>query len=243
MLLRVMIVSLACLVALPIRAAERASIRVLFVGNSHTYTHDVPRIVSALAAQRGVVLEVETLAEPGHSLADHLARPQLRHRLARDWDWIVLQQGPSSLPESRADLVRSVETIATQLQGRPLRIALMSVWPQRAHRASSLAAEASYRVAAQAIGACVLPAASAWRLALAADDPPVLYQRDRMHSTRAGAVLAALTILPGLIGAERSGLEAIVAEPAPDTPDAIRILQEAAWAAHRDEPANCDVPG
>jgi hypothetical protein len=241
MLLRIMWLLLACPLALPISAAERASIRVLFVGNSHTYTHDVPRIVAALAAQRGVTLEAEMLAEPGLSLADHLAGPHLRHRLKRDWDWVVLQQGPSSLPESRADLVRSAEAIAAAVRGRPLRIALFSTWPQRAHRASSLAAEASYRIAALAIGACVVPAASAWRHALAADDPPALYQRDRMHATRAGAVLAALTILPGLVGAETSGLEALAADPAPGTPERIRQLQAAAWTAHRDEAANCDT--
>lgn len=243
MLLRVTCVSFACLLALPLPGAERVPMRVLFVGNSHTYIHDVPRIVAAFAAQRGVEIEVGMLADPGHSLADHLARSQLRHRLKRDWDWVVLQQGPSALPESRADLVRSAGRIAAQLQGRPVRIALMSVWPQRGHRDMSMDAEESYRVAARAIGACVLPAASAWRLALAAAEPPALYQRDRMHATRAGAVLAALTILPGLIGAERSGLEALVAEPAPDTPAGIRQLQAAAWSAHREEAANCDVPG
>ena len=83
--------------------------RVLFVGNSHTATHRLPEVVAALAQRQGVALEVGMLAEPGHSLGDHLAGGHLQAALKRaDWDWVVLQQGPSSRPESRVDLRRSV---------------------------------------------------------------------------------------------------------------------------------------
>ena len=217
--------------------------RVLFVGNSHTATHRLPAVVAALAQRQGVALEVGMLAEPGHSLGDHLAGGRLQAALQRaDWDWVVLQQGPSSRPESRVDLRRSVTAIAEALHGRRARIALMSVWPHRRDRASSLAAEESYRQAAAAIDACVLPVATAWRLAAADDSAPRLYQRDQLHATRAGTVLAALTVGLGVVGPDR-------AEPTPATgdatqPDAIselQVLRQLAARAHRDEPRRCEV--
>ena len=217
--------------------------RVLFVGNSHTATHRLPAVVAALAQRQGVTLGVEMVAEPGHSLGDHLAGGRLKAALQRaDWDWVVLQQGPSSRPESRVDLRRSVTAIAEALRGRRARIALMSVWPHRRDRASSLAAEESYRQAAAAIDACVLPVATAWRLAGSADGAPRLYQRDQLHATRAGTVLAALTVGLGLVGPGRAAPPPATGNTtSPDAVNELQVLREFAARAHRDEPRRCEA--
>ena len=222
---------------------DQRATRVLFVGNSHTASHRLPAVVAALARRQGVALEVEMLAEPGHSLGDHLAGGRLLGALQRaDWDWVVLQQGPSSRPESRVDLRRSVTAIADALHGRPARIALMSVWPHRRDRATSLAAEESYRQAAAAIDACVLPVATAWRLAGSAAGTPRLYQRDQLHATRAGTVLAALTVGLGVIGPDRTGPTPAAGDATrPDAVNELRVLREFAARAHRDEPRRCEA--
>ena len=222
-------------------AAPRTT-RVLFVGNSHTATHRLPELVAALAQRQGVALEVGMLAEPGHSLGDHLAGGRLQVALQRaDWDWVVLQQGPSSRPDSRVDLRRSVTAIAEALHGRRARIALMSVWPHRRDRTSSLAAEESYRQAAAAIGACVLPVATAWRLAGPADGAPRLYQRDQLHATRAGTVLAALTVGLGLVGPDDTAPPPSAGNTMPsDAVDELQVLRQLAARAHRDEPRRCE---
>ncbi|GAB3340880.1 SGNH/GDSL hydrolase family protein [Marilutibacter aestuarii] len=213
-------------------------LRILFVGNSHVATHDVPGLVATLAGRQGVVLDIDRLATPGYSLTDHLAGPRLEAALARPWDWVVLQQGPSARPASRAELIASTRAIAARLRGRPVRIALMSTWPDQRHRRDTLAAEASYREAARAIGACVLPVATAWRHALASDDPPRLYQGDRLHATAPGAVLAALAIVPAFTGGE--GVErSIDAAASGDEARVLQGLAAAAARAYRDEPLRC----
>ena len=121
------------------------------------------------------------------------------------------------------------------------RIGLTSIWPQRRYRRHSLAAEASYRAAAEAVQGCVFPAATAWRLAQQSVNAPRLYQADKHHATRAGTMLMALTILPGLIGAERSGLEHRVDHPGASESADVRVLQAAAWQAHREEPQRCET--
>ena len=223
-------------------SVDQRTTRVLFVGNSHTATHRLPEVVAALARRQGVALEVGMLAEPGHSLGDHLADGRLQAALQRaDWDWVVLQQGPSSRPESRVDLRRSVTAIAETLRGRPARIALMSVWPHRGHPASSLAAEESYRQAAAAIDACVLPVATAWRLAGPADHAPRLYQRDQLHATRAGTVLAALIVGLGLVGPDDTAPPPSAGDTMPsDAVDELQVLRQLAARAHRDEPRRCE---
>lgn len=215
-----------------------SAVRVLFVGNSHTATHDLPRTVAVLAKQHGIAMEVESLAEPGHSLADHLSQGRLQEALARPWDWVILQQGPSALPASRIDLLRSTERIAAELQGRPVRIALMSVWPARSNRASSPAAESSYRQAAVAIDACVLPVATAWRHVLDGDEPPRLYQHDRLHATASGSVLAALTIAHAFTG-DAAGPPSVDAPAYTPGTAELRVLEAAAYRAYREEPRRC----
>ena len=86
--------------------AAREPLRVLFVGNSLTATNDLPAIVAALAAAaKRVPIEYGTVAPGGVNLEDHWTFTGARDALlARPWDVVVLQQGPSSLPESQVDL-------------------------------------------------------------------------------------------------------------------------------------------
>jgi len=233
----------AMLAAWPTAASEpQRPLRVLFVGNSYLYTNNLPSAVQALAAARGVTIEATLRAEPDYSLSDHLRNRRLAPLLEESWDWVVLQQGPSALPESRRDLVDSARRIAAQLQGKPIRIALMSAWPAQNRAARSLQAEASYREAATVIEACVLPAASAWRIARAQANPPPLYAEDRLHPTPLGTLLSAMTVTRGLLG-----MEPEQAFDAPDGADevdlaAFRLLDEVARAAQEQETADCLAP-
>ena len=103
----------------------------------------------------------------------------------------------------------------------------------------SLQAEASYREAATAIDACVLPVAGAWRIARAQANPPPLYQDDRLHPTPLGTLLSAMTATRGLLG-----MESTQPFEAPEGADEVglsgfRLLDEAARAAQSQETAHC----
>ncbi|MFS8064527.1 MAG: hypothetical protein ACMG5Z_08040 [Luteimonas sp.] len=175
--------------------------RILFVGNSYLYTNDMPARVRQLAKRHSVTLDTQLRTAPNYALSDHLREPSFDAVLAQPWDWVILQQGPSSLPESKDDLIASAVAIAARLRDRPTRIALLAAWPAAANAATSPAAEANYRDAAAAIGACVLPVAAAWRLAGEVSELPVLYQIDRLHPNRAGTRLSAMVVVHGLLGA------------------------------------------
>ncbi|MBQ8433016.1 MAG: hypothetical protein IJX28_09055 [Clostridia bacterium] len=45
--------------------------RLLFIGNSATYVHDLPRMLRTLAGEAGYPLEVTTVARGGYTLAQH----------------------------------------------------------------------------------------------------------------------------------------------------------------------------
>ncbi len=210
--------------------------RVLFVGNSYLYTNDLPGTVQALAAARGVAIETTMRAEPDYSLLDHLRSRRFAAALEEPWDWVVLQQGPSALPESRRELIDAARLIAARFKDKPTRLALMSAWPAQRNVAMSPQAEASYRDAATAIDACVLPVAAAWRILRAHANAPSLYQRDRLHPTSIGTLLSAMTVMRGLLGVEPA-----LGGPAKDTEGAglFPVLDAAAQEAQSQEARRC----
>lgn len=179
-------------------------LRVLFIGNSYLYTNNMPRVVQQLASMQGRAIDSALQAEPDYSLADHLRNRRLDSLLEQHWDWVVLQQGPSALPSSRRQLVESARRMSARLEGKPTRIALMSAWPAQRNAMMSPQAETSTREAAGAIHACILPAAGAWRIARAQPNPSKLYAADQLHPAPRGTLLAAMTVVRGLIGLEHT---------------------------------------
>lgn len=181
------------------RDAEPVPLRVLFVGNSYTFVNDVPDLVARVAAARGVELVTGMIAEPNYSIEDHLRRRDYENMLARGWDWVVLQQGPSSLPENQEILRVQAGRAAALAQARGIRVALFAAWPALDNAPTWAAAEFSYRNAARANGLCVLPVSMAWRLARERAPTVQLYAPDRLHASPEGSLLAALVMAQGLV--------------------------------------------
>ncbi len=106
------------------------------------------------------------MTAPGASLLDHGADGRAA-RAIRDgrWSVVVLQQGPSTLPESRAELIASTRRFAAEIRRVGARPALLMVWPPPGQQATGVSA--SYRAAAEANDALLLPAGGTPSLARA----------------------------------------------------------------------------
>jgi hypothetical protein len=165
---------------------------VLFIGNSLTAGNDLPRMVAGIAAADGKRLRYEARAVPNASLEDHLAAPRALRAIHRGgWGAVVLQQGPSTLPASRAVLIRDARLFADEVRRSGARPALLMVWPVKG--GSFDAVSGSYREAATKSDSLIIPAGDAWRIALRMDASLPLYSVDGFHPAPAGSYLAALT--------------------------------------------------
>jgi hypothetical protein len=178
----------------------RPALRILFVGNSLTATNELPEVVASIAAQAGTgPLEVESVAPGGVSLEEHWSSTGARERLVQGrWDAVVFQQGPSSLPDSRAHLRRWTVRWAGLARSLGVTPALMTAWPETERASSFPAVVASYAGAATASDAVLLPAGDAWRRALARNAALPLYGPDGLHPSELGTALAALVVHAGL---------------------------------------------
>jgi len=236
------ILFLLCLVtacAVPSGPAPGAAPRLLFVGNSLTYVNDLPAMVESVAAQAGrPVPETETVGFPDFALEDHWAEGTARRRMEQArWDFVILQQGPSSLPENQANLITWTERFAPLIRGAGADPVLYMVWPSRDRMAAFPMVRDSYRNAAARVGGIFAPAGEAWRVALAEDPAVTVYGSDGFHPAPAGTYLAAVVILCRVSPFDPLTLPRTIPN-SPDIPEAtVLALQRAAAAALRDQPA------
>jgi hypothetical protein len=171
-------------------------LRVLFIGNSLTYTNDLPGIVQALAEATGKGrLVYEMVAFPNYSLEDHWNQGDARRKIAAGkWNFVVLQQGPSALPESRVLLVEYTRRFAKEIRSSGAKPALYMVWPSQDRQRDFDGVRDSYAHAAEEVDGAFFPAGEAWRAAWRHKPELALYSQDGLHPSLLGSYLAAMVI-------------------------------------------------
>jgi hypothetical protein len=182
--------------------AQQRHLRVLFVGNSLTATNDLPATVAAIARGAGqTAIDVQMIAPGGYALEDHWAEGTALAALRTGrFDVVVLQQGPSSLRESRLNLIEWTKRWADEARAHGTRAAVLTVWPERERFSVFADVVRNYRDAARAANALLLPAGQAWRNAFRRRAAIGLYGPDAFHPSRLGTYLAALVAYTGLTG-------------------------------------------
>ena len=203
-------------------------LRVLFVGNSLTRDNDLPAMTAQLAASADAPpLVVGRVIRSGYSLGDHwdegVAPGMIRQG---HWDVVVLQQGPSALPESQADLLANTRKFATVAAEHGARVALLMVWPEVNRPAARDSVRMSYANAAAAVDGILVPAGEAWRAAWRHDPTLELYSGDGFHPALMGSYLAALALYEQLYGRSPIGVSGAGVDPGK-----VALLQESAAAA------------
>lgn len=218
-------------VASPAVPVLKPPARILFIGNSQTYTNDLPAMVAALAGANGhTPPEVRSIAAADLGLPDHWERGDALRAIAEGgWDVVVLQQGPSSLPENRQILVDYARRFADEIRKAGAAPALYMVWPSRERAADFVRTGNSYALAAREAEGILLPVGDAWRDAWQREPCLALYSPDELHASRLGSWLAAMVIYERLFGRAPDALPAETSADGASAP-AIRDAAQAAAA-------------
>jgi lysophospholipase L1-like esterase len=209
---------------------------VLFIGNSLTYYNDVPVLVQGIAdAAGGDSLIIAMVAGPDMALVDHWNGGNARDRIqAGHWDYVVLQQGPSSTTINRDSLRLVAKLFEPSITGDGGKPVLFSAWPNSDRRADFPRAAESYRLAAEDVGGLYAPVAAAWIEAWNRDPNLDLYS-DGLHANPVGSYLAALVIYSRITGKSPVGLPSTIrlrnGTSVSFSAALTTLLQESAWAA------------
>lgn len=211
------------------------ALKVLFIGNSLTRANNLPGIVKALAdSAGGQPLAVQAVVVDGYSLEDHWNRGDAQRSIASQrWDVVVLQQEPSALLSSRANLIEFTGRFDTEIRRVGARTALYMVWPDASRMTAFDSVSTSYRVAAQSVDGLLFAGGDAWTEAWSRDTALPLYSGDGFHPSPTGSYLVALVIWAELYNGSPVGLPArlMVGGAALEVPpDRALILQRAVAA-------------
>ncbi|MBT8397356.1 MAG: SGNH/GDSL hydrolase family protein [Gemmatimonadetes bacterium] len=171
-----------------------ADLRVLFIGNSLTYTNRLPDMVKTIAEATGHTMAVGMVALPNVSLEDHWLNGIEQTILSVKADVVVMQQGPSSLPQNQEYLRAWTEILADPIRAAGGEPALCMVWPDITRVDAFGAVYQSYLGAANAVNGILIPAGLAWVHSWELDPELQLYGSDGFHPSDLGTAVAALTI-------------------------------------------------
>lgn len=177
-----------------------ADLNVVFVGNSLTYSNDLPSIVVHIAALDNVVIHAVSVVAGNYSLDDHWIDGTIQSTLtSNNYDYLIGQQGPSALPESQVLLKEAAIKIAMECEKHETKFALYMVWPSLGRDFDRDNSIKSYTNAAMSSGSLLCPAGLAWKLAWQKDKNLPLYGPDNFHPSLHGSVLAAITIYAAIM--------------------------------------------
>lgn len=188
---------------------------VLFIGNSLTYVNDLPLIIRALAEADGQEpFGAASVVAADASLEDHWYAGNALDAIRQGgWEVVVMQQGPSSLPQNQEHLRVWSERFAPEIRAVGARPAMYMVWPDISRQFAFDAVSDSYRLAAEAIDGLLFPVGEAWRAAWRRDANAPLYSGDGFHPSAAGSYLAALVIYQQLYDRSPIGLPSSLTIP------------------------------
>ena len=184
----------------PLPPRQEEPLRILFVGNSLTFSTDIPGRLARLAKAMGKDVSVASVAYTSYSLEDHWNDGRAAAAIRKGRDIVVLQQGTSAHAEGRAQLLQYSKRFADLIRESGAKPAIYMAWPLSDRPRDFPAAIESHRAAAQAIDALLLPVGEAWFRALTRDRKLRLYG-DAIHPSSLGSDLTVLTIYLALFPA------------------------------------------
>lgn len=178
-----------------------AVIRILIVGNSLTAANDLPRMIEAVARASGIEVQCDAIALPDYGLQEHWEDGRALQLIRKGgWTHIVLQQGPTSLPESREILLTYARKFAPEVRASGARLVFYGVWPPRNRLTFMDAVTGSYAAGAAETRGDLAPAGAAWQAAWRDDPQLAFYSGDNFHPSPLGTYVAALVLTEVITG-------------------------------------------
>ena len=222
-------------------------LRVLFIGNSYTYSHDMPRMVQQLAAAAGErrPLQFEMETPGGESLEGHWKKGAALQKIRRGgWDLVVLQE-QSLRPIEGPDLMHEYARLFdAEIRKAGARTVFYLTWARKHMPDRQGDYNAAYLAIGRELAALVAPAGMAWARAAAENPACLLYEDDKSHPRPVGAYLTACVFYATFYGRSPAGLPVTIK---PDQVAAAGLkeadlarLQAVAWETVRAVPKMAD---
>jgi len=171
----------------------------LFIGNSLTYSNDLPGLVKEEAEKRGIAINTKMLAKSNYAIIDHWNEGGVQDLIkSKKYDFVIIQQGPSSQSEGRDMLFYDGQKYSALCNENDVKLVYFMVWPARAYYHTFSAVIANYRDAAIFNNALLSPVGSVWKQHFDDTGDFSYYTTDQFHPSHLGSQVAAEVIVQSM---------------------------------------------
>jgi len=194
-------------------------LHILFIGNSYTFTNDLPSMFAKLACAGGQKVETAMAAEGGWTLADHAASSQTLEKLKQQkWDVVILQE-QSEIPALEYYRTQSMypaaRLLVSEIKAVDAQAMFFMTWGYRDGLPSAglqtyndMQAQlyVGYVGIAKELGVAVAPVGNAWFKGRNQSSPLDLWQDDGSHPNEKGTYLTACVFFAVIFHQSPQGL-------------------------------------
>ena len=170
---------------------DKKKLRILFIGNSHTYFNDMPATVADLAREERYDCEVTMIAHGGWFLAQHVQEPETRFNIMHGhYDYVVLQEHahPFGPVEKYFDAVWNLDEWIQKARAKTV---IYMTWAKKDEPGMQPAMTAAHEQIARETDALLAPVGKEW-WAFREENPGVeMYAPDGQHASEYGSWFAA----------------------------------------------------
>lgn len=166
-------------------------LRILFIGNSHTYYNDMPAMAAEQARKEGWECEVTMIAHGGWFLEQHVQEPDVRFNiLYGHYDYVVLQEHahPFGPEEKFYKAVRKLNEWIRQAGSKPV---IYMTWAKKTEEYNQERMTRAHEIIAKEIDAILAPVGSDWWTYRENHPEIEMYYEDGAHASVHGSRFAA----------------------------------------------------
>jgi hypothetical protein len=150
----------------PPRIEPAVPLRILFIGNSLTYTNNLPGMLEKMSANETPPLHCESVTFPGASLAFHRALGVAENKIkSHPWDYVILQDysvRPLDHPDATTTSVRN---FSKTIQAAGAHALLFENWSRQDRPGSHAALRADFEQISRDTNVPLVRIGEAWHVA------------------------------------------------------------------------------
>ena len=174
--------------------SKKKDLSILFIGNSHTYYNDLPRLVRLRAEEEGCSCRVMMLAHPNWFLSQHAEEPEARFNiLYGKYDYVVLQEHAHPFPPEE-EFLKAAASLNRMIREAGSTPVIYECWAKKDEPDLQEHMNQVHRRIAEKIGALVAPVGENWQSYQHSRPDLEVYDEDGAHASPAGSDFAARMI-------------------------------------------------
>jgi hypothetical protein len=167
--------------------------RVLMIGDSLTYYHDLPGLLQQLSVAENAPINIQQITTAYTSLAYHWSHGAADTIRNGHFDFVVLQEFSRKPVTDPEDSINDFAKFDGEIKKAGGRTIIFQNWTRAGHEKDDPDLLQTYSAVISQTGAALAPIGAAWKLC-AAERPDIPLLADDRHPTQAGTYLAACVL-------------------------------------------------